>query len=93
MDGKETVVDPCGCVWERRQVASNMFYGQLKEECLEHEQKRVAELAAKELEQANRFKNLEHLNCDECGNCFGMCYANDLNGSRFYCLQCYKENS
>lgn len=32
--------------------------------------------------------NTEDLICDNCGATIGRVYANDLNGSRFYCTNC-----
>ena len=38
--------------------------------------------------EEDMFENAEDLNCDKCGKIIGKVYANDLNGSRFYCDNC-----
>lgn len=45
----------------------------------------AARLETKDREESS-FMNKEELLCDYCGALMGYAYANDLNGSRFYCL-------
>lgn len=51
-----------------------------------------AEKLTEEKKREQRFIEMSDvLSCDKCGKDIGYAYEDDLNGSRFYCINCKKK--
>lgn len=61
----------------------------VRDETEEEALKREEDKTLNKQREVDMEANSEPLYCDGCGGLMGYTYANDLNGSRFYCLICH----
>lgn len=96
VDVKE-VTDDCGCAWIVRTLGSknmSQIFRRLQTHngvpmrCAAHAKQENDASIREAKEERVRFRRRIPLSCDKCDEYMGMVFEGDLNGSRFYCIQC-----